>query len=171
MKRGKPSSSSTGNPPSGPRVGQAKIFFRPEDEAHLSGRCRSEGEMGGSSGEPALVDSDQSSVGREGLLLLGSLLGGWGGGSHGNSLSTECRDLHRLCTAAKRKTSWNSGCSPLGQPTEEKRLRSSLTTPDAEGWWPYAAYSPDFNADEASGTGTGRGHGQRMPGNSSLSQD
>ena len=34
-------------------------------------------------GEPALVDS--TSLGREGLLLLGSLSGDWGGGSHGNS--------------------------------------------------------------------------------------
>ena len=89
----------------------AKIFF--VDEAHFRADADLRGEMGaqGRAGAGGLY---QSSVGREGLLLLGSLLGGWGGGSHGNSRQQQCRDLHRLFTAAKRKTSWTSG-SDLGQ--------------------------------------------------------
>ena len=89
----------------------------------LSGRSRSEGEMGtqGRAGAGGLY---QSSVGREGLLLLGSLPGGWGGGSHGNSRQQQCRDLHRLFTAAKRKTSWTSG-SDLGQWASPPRRSNS----------------------------------------------
>ena len=57
----------------------AKIFF--VDEAHF----RADADLRGKwvlkvrAGAGGLY---QSSVGREGLLLLGSLRGGWGGGSH-----------------------------------------------------------------------------------------
>ena len=93
----------------------------------------------------------QSSVGREGLLLLGSLLGGWGGGSHGNSRQQQCRDLHRLFTAAKRKTSWTSGSDWDNGPAHRgEAIRSYLTTPDLQlRLVALPAYSPDFNADEA----------------------
>ena len=89
----------------------AKIFF--VDEAHFRADADLRGkwvliERGSAGG------LHQSPVGREGLLLLGSLSGDWGGGSHGNSWKQQCRDLHRLFTAAKSKPSWTSG-SNLGQ--------------------------------------------------------
>ena len=97
------------NPRGGPREWGQNLLRR---RSPLSGRCRPARQMGtqGRAGAGGLY---QSSVGREGLLLLGSLLGGWGGGSHGNSWK-QCRDLHRLFTAAKKKPSWTSG-SNLGQ--------------------------------------------------------
>ena len=79
----------------------------------LSGRCRPEGQMGVAR-SACFGGLHQSPVGREGQLLLGSLSGEWGGGSHGDSWKQHCRDLHRLFTAAKRKPSWTSG-SDLGQ--------------------------------------------------------
>ena len=39
----------------------------------------------GAQGRASAGGLHQSTVGREGLLLLGSLSGEWGGGSHGNS--------------------------------------------------------------------------------------
>ena len=87
----------------------------------------------------------------EGLLLLGSLSGDWGGGSHGNSWKQQCRDLHRLFTAAKSKPSWTSG-SNLGNGPAHRgaAIRSYLTTPNLHlRLVALPAYSPDFNADEA----------------------
>ena len=92
------------------RIG-AKIFF--VDEAHFRADADLRGEMG-AQGRASAGGLHQSTVGREGLLLLGSLSGEWGGGSHGNSWKQQCRDLHRLFTAATRKPSWTSG-SDLGQ--------------------------------------------------------
>ena len=89
----------------------AKIFF--VDEAHF----RADADLRGKwvlQGRACAGGLHQSPVGREGQLLLGSLSGDWGGGSHGNSWKQQCRDLHRLFTAAKRKPSWTSG-SDLGQ--------------------------------------------------------
>ena len=89
----------------------------------LSGRCWPEGEMG-AQGRASAGGLHQSTVGREGLLLLGSLSGEWGGGSHGNSWKQQCRDLHRLFTAAKRKPSWTSG-SDWGQWSSPPRRSDS----------------------------------------------
>ena len=98
------------NPRGGPREwGQDLLRGR----SPLSGRCRPEGEMGVAR-SACFGGLHQSPVGREGQLLLGSLSGDWGGGSHGDSWKQHCRDLHRLFTAAKRKPSWTSG-SDLGQ--------------------------------------------------------
>ena len=87
------------------RIG-AKIFF--VDEAHF----RADAGLRGKwvlKGEPALVDSTSPR---------------WGGGSHGNSWKQQCRDLHRLFTAAKRKPSWTSG-SDLGQWSSPPRRSDS----------------------------------------------
>ena len=103
----------------------AKIFF--VDEAHFRADadigCRMEGEMGAQERASA-GGLHQSPVGREGQLLLGSLSGEWGGGSHGDSWKQHCRDLHRLFTAAKRKPSWTSG-SDLGQWSSPPRRSDS----------------------------------------------
>ena len=75
-------------------------------------------------------------------------MGRW---SHGNSWKQQCRDLHRLFTAAKRKPSWTSG-SDLGQWSSPPRRSDScyLATPDLHlRLVALPAYSPDFNADEA----------------------
>ena len=93
----------------------------------LSGRCRHWMQYGremGTQGRAGAGGLHQSPVGREGLLLLGSLPGDWGGGSHGNSWKQQCRDLHRLFTAAKKKPSWTSG-SNLGQWTSPPRSSDS----------------------------------------------
>ena len=90
---------------------EAQVLLR--GRSPLSGRCRPEGQMGVAR-SACFGGLHQSPVGREGQLLLGSLSGEWGGGSHGDSWKQHCRDLHRLFTAAKRKPSWTSG-SDLGQ--------------------------------------------------------
>ena len=127
----------------------AKIFF--VDEAHFradGGDLRGKWVL---KGEAALVDSTSPRLGREGLLLLGSLSGDWGGGSHGNSWKQQCRDLHGLFTAAKSKLSWTSG--RLGQWTSPPRSSDSQLFDHSElasaRLVALPAYSPDFNADEA----------------------
>ena len=90
----------------------------------------------------------QSSVGREGLLLLGSLLGGWGGGSHGNSnaeTSTAFLQQLRKNHPGPLVVIWDNGPAHRGE-----AIRSYLTTPDLQlRLVALPAYSPDFNADEA----------------------
>ena len=82
----------------------------------------------------------QSSVGREGLLLLGSLPGGSEIAGNSNAETS-------TASAAKRKTSWTSG-SDLGQwASPPRRSNSQLDLQLRLVALP--AYSPDFNADEA----------------------
>ena len=114
----------------------------------------------------------QSPVGREGLLLLGSLSGDWGGGSHGNSWKQQCRDLHRLFTAAKSKLSWTSG-SNLGQWTSPPRSSDSQLFDHSElasAVGGLTGLQPRLQCRRSRlGLGQGRGHGQRMPRNKSQS--
>ena len=146
----------------------AKIFF--VDEAHF----RADADLRGKwvlKGEAALVDST-SPGGREGLLLLGSLSGDWGGGSHGNSWKQQCRDLHRLFTAAKSKLSWTSG-SNLGQWTSPPRSSDSQLFDHSElasEVGGLTGLQPRLQCRRSRlGLGQGRGHGQRMPRNKSQS--
>ena len=110
--------------------------------------------------------------GREGLLLLGSLSGDWGGGSHGNSWKQQCRDLHRLFTAAKSKLSWTSG-SNLGQWTSPPRSSDSQLFDHSElvsAVGGLTGLQPRLQCRRSRlGLGQGRGHGQRMPRNKSQS--
>ena len=135
------------NPRGGPREWGQNLLRR---RSPLSGRCRSEGEMGaqGRAGAGGLY---QSSVGREGLLLLESLLGGWGGGSHeiaGNSnAETSTAFLRQLREKhpGPLVVIWDNGPAHRGA-----AIRSYLTTPDLQlRLVALPAYSPDFNADEA----------------------
>ena len=102
------------------RIG-AKIFF--VDEAHF----RADADLRGKwvlKGEPALVDSTSPRWGEKACYYSGVCLERWGGGSHGNSWKQQCRDLHRLFTAATRKPSWTSG-SDLGQWASPPRRSAS----------------------------------------------
>ena len=116
----------------------------------------------GAQGRASAGGLHQSTVGREGLLLLGSLSGEWGGGSHGNSWKTTFCNAESMTSTAflqqlvfQRKPSWTSG-SDLGQWSSPPRrsdsqLSSVLSaTPDLHlRLVALPAYSPDFNADEA----------------------
>ena len=137
----------------------------------LSGRCRPEGQMGVAR-SACFGGLHQSPVGREGQLLLGSLSGEWGGGSHGDSWKQHCRDLHRLFTAAKRKPSWTSG-SDLGQWASPPRSSDSQLFDHSE----LASAVGGLTGLQSRlqcrrsrlGLGQRRGHGQRMPRNKSQS--
>ena len=112
----------------------------------------------------------QSTVGREGLLLLGSLSGEWGGGSHGiagnSNAETSTAFLQQLREnhPGPLVVIWDNGPAHRGE-----AIRSYLATPDLHlRLVALPAYSPDFNADEAVLSrirwAQGSGHGQRMPG-------
>ena len=94
-------------------------------------------------------------VGREGLLLLGSLSGDWGGGSHGNSWKQQCRDLHRLLQQLRANypgplvVIWDNGPAHRGA-----AIRSYLTTPDLHlRLVALPAYSQTSRPTKPSGTG------------------
>ena len=112
------------------RIG-AKIFF--VDEAHF----RADADLRGKwvlKGEPALVDSTSPSVGREAPATTREFV--WRVGrwiSHGNSWKQQCRDLHRLFTAAYEKTItgplvviWDNGPAPPRR--SDSQLSSQLLT-------------------------------------------
>ena len=136
------------NPRGGPREWGQNLLRR---RSPLSGRCRPARQMGtqGRAGAGGLY---QSSVGREGLLLLGSLLGGW----EVEAMEIAGNSNAETSTAflpAKKKPSgplvviWDNGPAHRGE-----AIRSYLTTPDLQlRLVALPAYSPDFNADEASG--------------------
>ena len=156
------------NPRGGPREWGQNLLRR---RSPLSGRCRPARQMG-TQGRGSAGGLHQSPVGREGLLLLGSLSGDWGGGSHGNSWKQQCRDLHRLFTAAKSKLSWTSG-SNLGQWASPPRSSDSQLFDHSElasAVGGLTGLQPRLQCRRSRlGLGQGRGHGQRMPRNKSQS--
>ena len=90
---------------------RARIFFA--DEAHF----RADAELRGKwvlKGQPALVDSNQPAVRREGQLLCGGVPGDGRGGMDGTGGQQQQRDLGSLLDATEGKT-FRAAASHLGQ--------------------------------------------------------